>query len=596
MQGKFHQYNLRTTLAKKHSHVTYLASPTNDPELQVVLTVFASSPFPIPHERENLLQKARHIKELQHPHLAPILNMGIEEEQPFVVREYLPNDSLRSRMKQISPRRLELADALTIVSQVGKALAYMHEHNIVHGNIKPENILFDANGQILLTDFYLFARTDAIIRDQLAEEYAFCYLAPEQFTGICDARSDQYALGCLTYELITGRVPFAAQSLASMMGQASNTLPVPLSESVADLPPTLEVAILKTLAKDPNERFFDFSLFLEVIQSVLSPTPPFPLLISTTSRKKGTTSHSVMSTKAETISSPIRRRASKRVAPQQPEPSGASSSTKGNRAEPAVPLSTPDANMPKQVATIPNPELLELPSGVELFVSLTPDSTNPLIERADKAAKQPLQFQNRKRLLGLALLLSMIVALLAYEFWPFELARPDKSLHSVQEMTNGMTTQIPTSGTDIPTRQSSAQATINPVVQATTQPTVPSPLQRTTQETTPTPSQGSTTTINMFISFYGWTDNGPAGASIAYPKLHSSAGGGGTYSDPITFGTSSTELSPGTIIYVQYLKKYFIMEDECSECGTAWKNHHSYEIVLWIGGDANSSSDAIQNC
>src|ERR1043165_9983159 len=127
--------------------------------------------------------------------------MGIEEEQPFVVREYLPNGSLRNRMKKIFPRRLELGDALTIVSQVGKTLAYAHEHNVVHGNVEPENILFGAKGQIFLADFHLVAKNDAIIRDQIAEEYAFCYMAPEQFAGVSNARSDQYALGCLAYEL-----------------------------------------------------------------------------------------------------------------------------------------------------------------------------------------------------------------------------------------------------------------------------------------------------------------------------------------------------------------------------------------------------------
>ena len=88
---------------------------------------------------------------------------------------------------------------------------------IVHGNIKPENILFDANDQAVLADFNLVSRKDAIIRDQTSEEYAFCYLAPEQFAGTCDARSDQYALGCLAYELITGRVPFAEASAVGMM-------------------------------------------------------------------------------------------------------------------------------------------------------------------------------------------------------------------------------------------------------------------------------------------------------------------------------------------------------------------------------------------
>src|SRR5260370_31094811 len=108
---------------------------------------------------------------------------------------------------------------------------------ILHGNIKPENIFFDANDQAVLTDFTLVNRTDAMIRDQATEEFAFCYLAPEQFTGTWDARSDQYALGCLAYELIAGRLPFTSQALISMMGQHNYTPPTPLSEIVPHLTP-----------------------------------------------------------------------------------------------------------------------------------------------------------------------------------------------------------------------------------------------------------------------------------------------------------------------------------------------------------------------
>ena len=287
MPEKFNQYYLTETLSKKYSHVTYLVSPRDEPERQLVLTVFSSFLFHFPHEREGFLQKAQRVKQLQHEHVLSIHDMGIEEEQPFVVREYLPNGSLRKWLKQLSPDRLPLRDALNIILQVGEALVSAHQQNIVHGNIKPENIFLDGNGQALVTDFNLVSRKDACIRDQTSEEYAFCYLAPEQFAGLTDARSDQYALGCLAYELITGRVPFAAQSLASMMRQASNDLPAPLSESVADLPSSLDAAVLKTLAKDPTERFFDFSLFLEVIQSVLSPPPAFPLVRSDRSQREG---------------------------------------------------------------------------------------------------------------------------------------------------------------------------------------------------------------------------------------------------------------------------------------------------------------------
>src|SRR5689334_22568073 len=247
MPEKFNQYDLTETLSKKYSHVTYLASPRDEPERQLVLTVFSSFLFHFPHERESFLQKAQRVKQLQHEHVFSIHEMGIEEEQPFVVREYLSDGSLRRWLKQLSPDRLPLRDALSILFQVGEALVYAHQQNIVHGAIKPENIFLDGNGQALVTDFNLVSRKDACIRDQTAEEYAFCYLAPEQFAGLTDARSDQYALGCLAYELITGRVPFAAQSLSTMMGHPTNALPAAISESVADLPPSLEAAILKSL-------------------------------------------------------------------------------------------------------------------------------------------------------------------------------------------------------------------------------------------------------------------------------------------------------------------------------------------------------------
>lgn len=306
MQGQLHQYHLTRELAKKYSHVTYLASPTDEPESQVILTVFASSLFPLPHERKNVLQKAQRIQDLEHPHLVPILDMAIDDEQPFVVRQYLPHESLRNRLRTLSPDRLPLRKALMIVSQVGQALAYAHKHYLLHGSTKPENIFLDANGQALLTDFSLVERKDAILRDQTTDEYAFCYLAPEQFAGTSDARSDQYALGCLAYELMSGQVPFTARSLASIMGHHNNILPSPLSESIADLPPSLDAAILKTLAKDPAERFFDFSLFLEVVQAVLLQTPAFPLSPSGDSPKPRTASRRASRrSKARTVLSSV---------------------------------------------------------------------------------------------------------------------------------------------------------------------------------------------------------------------------------------------------------------------------------------------------
>src|SRR6476661_5717146 len=112
MQGQLYQYKIIKDLAKKYSHSTYLAAPTDEPERRVVLIVFSSLLFSAPHEREVVLGKARSLKKLQHAHLVPLLDMGIADEQPFVVREYVPNQSLRSYLKQLAPEQLKLQDAL----------------------------------------------------------------------------------------------------------------------------------------------------------------------------------------------------------------------------------------------------------------------------------------------------------------------------------------------------------------------------------------------------------------------------------------------------------------------------------------------------
>ncbi len=107
------------------------------------------------------------------------------------------------------------------------------------------------------------------------------------------------------------------------------------------------------------------------------------------------------------------------------------------------------------------------------------------------------------------------------------------------------------------------------------------------------------TTYPMFLTFYGWYDNTPPGGDIAYPQIHGSAGGRGTFADPITFATSSSELSPGTKVWVPRVRKYFIMEDSCQECHADWTSEGPNggpglrHIDLWIGGQGGSAFDAI---
>ena len=112
------------------------------------------------------------------------------------------------------------------------------------------------------------------------------------------------------------------------------------------------------------------------------------------------------------------------------------------------------------------------------------------------------------------------------------------------------------------------------------------------------PAQAATTQ-QTFLTFYGWYDNTPPGGDISYPRLHDTAGGTGTFADPITFATSSAELSPGTKVWVPRVRKYFIMEDSCQECGADWSGHGPNggpglrHIDLWLGGRGGNAMDAI---
>lgn len=126
------------------------------------------------------------------------------------------------------------------------------------------------------------------------------------------------------------------------------------------------------------------------------------------------------------------------------------------------------------------------------------------------------------------------------------------------------------------------------------------------------PAKPASTTILSYVTLYGFVDNSPPSAIISNPRIHKTAGGTGTFADPVTFATDIHEFKPGTIVYYSYLKKYFIMEDTCDECTKDWSgggngdnptprvHGHQFRIDLWAGGDKNSlhnpEKKALLNC
>ncbi|HLL79473.1 MAG TPA: protein kinase [Ktedonobacteraceae bacterium] len=219
------------------------------------------------------LNEARSIR-LKHPHIIPILDFGLEDDYPYLAMEYAPNGSLRQRHPKGT--RLPSETIITYVKQVADALQYAHDEKVVHRDIKPENMLIGKQHDILLADFGI-ATIAQSTRHQSPQDMAgtITYMAPEQIQGKPRMASDQYSLGIVVYEWIAGKRPFSG-SLSELIGQHISTAPPSLLEFVPLLPPAVEEVVMKSLAKDPKERFDRISDFSLALESALRKEPAQP--------------------------------------------------------------------------------------------------------------------------------------------------------------------------------------------------------------------------------------------------------------------------------------------------------------------------------
>jgi serine/threonine protein kinase len=284
MQKRFNQYYITEQISSKPLRSVYLAHHARDTSHKVLLKIFDATCLALGQESERFLHQVECIKQLRHTHIVPILDLGVEQGQPYIVSQYLSGGSLRQYLDGIAPQRLSLQEALKIISQLGQALSYLHEHAYLHENVKPENVFFNEKGEVLLADFRLAGFLDVTQLGYQSDPRTMCYMAPEQFAGSASQQSDQYALACLAYELIAGRMPFSAQSYAMMWASHYAQALVPLSNLVPDVPEQIEKALCKAMAKEPSERYANISTFLLALEdAAFSPTWPIsrPLSLST---------------------------------------------------------------------------------------------------------------------------------------------------------------------------------------------------------------------------------------------------------------------------------------------------------------------------
>ena len=225
-------------------------------------------------EIEKFVAQARTILSLDHPHIVRVLEFGMENNIPFLIMDYAPNGTLR----QLHPRgtRLPLSTVVSYVKQIVDALQYVHDQNLVHRDIKPHNMLLGPNYEIMLSDFGIAIVSQSMgYRLQKVQEFegTILYAAPEQIRGRPRIASDQYALGVVVYEWLSGSCPFYG-SIEEIASQHTLSAPPPLRGKIPTISPGVEQVVLKALAKDPNERFESVQEFAKALERASRPGQP----------------------------------------------------------------------------------------------------------------------------------------------------------------------------------------------------------------------------------------------------------------------------------------------------------------------------------
>src|SRR5438105_4608251 len=223
-------------------------------------------------DMEQFRTEARTIAHLEHPHIVRILDFGVEDKTPFLVMSYAPNSTLRQHHSR--GERVPLPTVVSYVKQVADALQYAHDEKLIHRDVKPENMLVGRRGEILLSDFGI-ALVAQSSRYQSTQEMAgtMAYMPPEQISGKPRPASDQYALGIVVYEWLTGDQPFHGSAI-EIVTQHLAIPPTPLREKVPTISPDVEHVVMTALGKDPKERFMSVQAFATALEQASQADAP----------------------------------------------------------------------------------------------------------------------------------------------------------------------------------------------------------------------------------------------------------------------------------------------------------------------------------
>lgn len=231
------------------------------------------SSFKLRFERE-----ARNIAQLRHPNIVQVYDFEYDRSDDiyYMVMEFINGPTLQMRLKALEGRNETMAveDSLQITRTLADALAYAHDRNMIHRDLKPANIMFDIDGRVVLTDFGIakivtgpnMTATGSMVGTP-------AYMAPEQGMGKAgDHRSDIYSLGVVLFQMLTGTVPFNADTpIGIVMQHVNDPVPTPSVYNRRITPP-VEMILYRTMQKDAEQRYQDIRVMIGEIDQIIRPS------------------------------------------------------------------------------------------------------------------------------------------------------------------------------------------------------------------------------------------------------------------------------------------------------------------------------------
>ena len=224
-----------------------------------------------PQTQARFQREALATSELSHPNIVSVLDVGTDHGLPYMVMEYVDGPDLKDYIRENSP--LDLREVIQIMDQILSAVALAHKHNVIHRDLKPQNILMDKRGNIKIADFGIaVALNQSSITQTNSVMGSVHYMSPEQTRGgLVTKQSDIYSLGIILYELITGTVPFNGDTPVSIaLKHAQEPIPS-ISKKDRSVPQALENVVLKATAKDPRDRYPSAQAMKADLDSSLDP-------------------------------------------------------------------------------------------------------------------------------------------------------------------------------------------------------------------------------------------------------------------------------------------------------------------------------------